>query len=1204
MFEGLIEQRDEVVWILEYLNQDCRFSESVAKLRRALINSLLDVDPPQAEEIQQRPITNSHEEKKRFVTGVNDAVDQICIYLGQVRWSEHVRARIGHVSPEGEPFNIQKDEEIQIIQMKQWVNALYHLEQGLRVIESKELTTHLKRYAETKNTVYLAGSLIWNRSELNALYNAIITPIHRAFYLITHIELDLKFIFEEELKSFSVLWAYWTSNLQMNPQATDVLNLGEKAGFFLGLLLDQLRPSERGGMNYSLVTRAAAMLPGLKRYFDKTPFEKQKADLIVLSKRLLGDFGFNDRGFINDFFELVYQALASHSDQDEPVGELPTVDGGPVKRLLQLLFYEKKKQEKNLGDLQETALKLKHALSELQDGGILALINYIYIARHGWNLACVIQEESTALKDGVQALILEGIVHVRDYRLPKLLALVDKLEEVFMFAPGFLSKPAMMMLDSYYRGLISQLPIPHVGSLLSSGFLLERFRLAEIRHKKYVEHVQCVVHVLKPALQGLMVADAAYLENNWPKLYRPLQKYLETQDPKLSNDLLRMCRSSSRDFTKFIDFFTNVEARLRSLEKTHKFSVKLTLAKAHMLRECQGLDSEGILFMPAMFEQHASENKFAQYWEAASSVDNFKPACARRLKGYLVTDISEHAPVRKMAMVLRQVREAIKANLDPEAHTESSLNFLHIANMLKFLEQSCEALELLCDTDSKWFFVAQTIVLFKTWVFASAVLPPYLLEANVTYHNEVTGIRDWIKKQARYYDVSYHEPEALPAPDPMFHVMNALAIFPMHMHALHAKQDELSEKMVLATHKKALEASVDFLKIMKASDSLIGLMLEYYAIWNLFSNAKSMGKTFLNETYTIATEDGLNDLVERFFFSLLHQLDLYEIKLGFNPDFISGKVEPVIDKFFRGLLEPLGLPSNNYIALMSNRAPYDRRFRSLPDTTRTHQIYFRAMYSEAFFENLAMEARNHCIDEAMKREFKRLDDRRTGLQHATNDMYFKAFKLFVRPDIDVGVKGDAGIEKQVCEILQIKMREFQERHDQDCRRLDVILEVIADLNKYLAVPAEASLFETKETHRRKRRKVEELEKIARDVTCVPGERIQKIRQVMKRDNFQEKMLAYAHPDWFTYDAFKRAVLWILECVGLYTPDSRTHYNNLVRSVRPETNYLKSPLIELGLFNTPVSSYERVEDDEAVFKKLGVTLCEDLNESLASSHEPS
>ena len=106
---------------------------------------------------------------------------------------------------------------------------------------------------------------------------------------------------------------------------------------------------------------------------------------------------------------------------------------------------------------------------------------------------------------------------------------------------------------------------------------------------------------------------------------------------------------------------------------------------------------------------------------------------------------------------------------------------------------------------------------------------------------------------------------------------------------------------------------------------------------------------------------------------------------------------------------------------------------------------------------------------------------------------------------------------------------------------------------------------------------------------------------MQKDDFQITMLAYAKPDWFTYQAFKRAVLWLLECMGLYTPDCRTNYNHLVRSIHPKTQYTTSPLIKLSLFDTPVSSYERKEDKD-VYKKLGVNWCDDLEEALASSHE--
>lgn len=1254
MFESLGKQSDDVVWVLAYLNSDCKFSESVAQLRQAMTNSLLGLaveeatflvgaentpleaplaatsEPP--EPIMSPEVRQAQQDKKnkeRFIKGVKQAVDKACLLLSQTHWDRQVRLRMGQVSEDGEPFLVRDNEPSQIIQMKQWVNALYHLEQGLRVIESDKLTKHLKHYTEARYQIIRVAYVLWDRKELTELYETIITSIHRSFHLMTHTELDLYSIFDEELKFVSEIFDYWPATSESMSEATDVLNLSEKIGFFLGLLLDQLRPDELGGMNYSLVMGAAAMLPELKCYFDGTPLVQQKVDIAAFMKRFLGDFGVDDRGLSETFIQFSYSAVESNLPQNEPLGELPTTDDGPVRRLLKALFSEHQKQEKNLDDLQDTALKLQHALSDLRHGGILTVINYIHIARHGWDLACAIQNEATALKKEVQALITEGVTYIRDHKLSKMIALVDKIEEVFLFEAGFLAKPCMKWLNSTYRFLVFHLPVDDLGSISSSNFLLERLRWAEGRHKKHVRQQQLVTHVLQPAFRRLTafsrfisagvvgvagVAHTGSLATEWPKLYRPLQKYLESYDPEASNDLLRHCRLGDWKFARFKDFFTQFEVRLLSLEQTHQLSmmlnvsviqsILLTFNKQQMLRELQRLDAEALLFIPERFEPDMLHHTFAEYVEAAPAQDNFTLANQRRLDRYLITDISDKAPVRRVAAFLKRRREAIEASLDPDASMVSSLNLLHITKMLNFLEQSCAALELLCDKHWQVTFVTQTIILFKAWVFASAVLPPYYLEAKTTLLNEYQGMRDWFKKQAGYYDVMYHEPKAImPVPDAdgMFYFMNALDIFPMHMKALHAKQDDLSKKAVLATHKKAFEASTQFLNINNASSSLMRLVFEYKTIWNLFSHTKSMGKAFLDKTYNILTQDGLNDLNEHFFFNLLHVIDLYEIKLGLKPGIFSEKFEHKIGKFFRGLLDPLGLPSNDYIALISNRAPYDRRFRDLPATAVTHQAYFRRKHSKIFFEQLEEEGRKYCIDRAMEHERKRLNDTRTGLQHAMNEMYLNAFEAFARPYIDANVKGNADIEEQVCENLQIKLREFQALHDRDYRRLDTICDVLAELKKYLAVPAHASLFETTQTQRRKIIKVEQLEKIAQDIKLVPAERINKMRRVMQKENFQATMLAYAKPDWFTYDAFKRAVLWLLECVGLYTPDCRTNYNNLVRSVDPNTHYTTSPLIKLGLFDTPVSSYERKED-KLVYKQLGITWCNDLEESLASSHE--
>ncbi len=194
-----------------------------------------------------------------------------------------------------------------------------------------------------------------------------------------------------------------------------------------------------------------------------------------------------------------------------------------------------------------------------------------------------------------------------------------------------------------------------------------------------------------------------------------------------------------------------------------------------------------------------------------------------------------------------------------------------------------------------------------------------------------------------------------------------------------------------------------------------------------------------------------------------------------------------------------------------------------------------------------------------------------------------------------GTAGRFAVDSMVhaTDLTVSELQIFDELYAEDYRQLDAMLKQVKALEHYLHSKLDErqvsrrKLFEDMISFAKKREWVKKLRDIAEDTNQSPETRIHAMKKVIADPKFGTEMLACGAIDnCFTFQAFKRGVLWLLSLVGLYAMPGHAEHRALVRAANPYTSYSKSSLIDVGLFRKSAPSTDRNYTAESACEKLG------------------
>ncbi|KTC76815.1 hypothetical protein [Legionella brunensis] len=167
----------------------------------------------------------------------------------------------------------------------------------------------------------------------------------------------------------------------------------------------------------------------------------------------------------------------------------------------------------------------------------------------------------------------------------------------------------------------------------------------------------------------------------------------------------------------------------------------------------------------------------------------------------------------------------------------------------------------------------------------------------------------------------------------LWYTLHTFMLIPEHVKAL-VNNKNLSEETKAAVNLRTKKAAINIEGIIDSSNSYFKLFLETPTMYRLYRELKVKLTEFTQLSHEAAIAH-LEELNGDLFVRILTEADQWEEKLGLKPGLLADPMKAVLDEFHQGLLEPLGLKSQEHIALVSNLAPICERLESAKTRKRT-----------------------------------------------------------------------------------------------------------------------------------------------------------------------------------------------------------------------------------------------------------------------------
>lgn len=169
--------------------------------------------------------------------------------------------------------------------------------------------------------------------------------------------------------------------------------------------------------------------------------------------------------------------------------------------------------------------------------------------------------------------------------------------------------------------------------------------------------------------------------------------------------------------------------------------------------------------------------------------------------------------------------------------------------------------------------------------------------------------------------------------NPLWYVLNAFYISPKHIRSFKNTHNLTTEELE-TLHQRAKKATIKIEAIINGSDSYFKLFLQTPNMYHLY---KELTKK-LNEFTTTIHGSVLNSLSkfrDSALTPLLLEADQWEDKIGLAPGSLSEPLRKITDEYFKGLLHPQSLHSQQHISLICNKQPLEKRITQMTKQIRS-----------------------------------------------------------------------------------------------------------------------------------------------------------------------------------------------------------------------------------------------------------------------------
>ena len=471
---------------------------------------------------------------------------------------------------EGPPFSDFDTEPDNISQIKKLLNALYYAHLTFKDLEALDLRDASRR-----------------KADLGRLLSKTIDTAYEASYLATHLDVDIKALFQEEL-DFLLSYLGQIQTVAKD-QAKDLRGYIDKTrknirnASYLTLSLEvNLKNLPKGDLDLlqlhlaNIEHFAENRSETLQELIEKAQKDTTQPGLLKLTLGInVQALSETDQDFIQLHLTPIEKlvrieakeipvpyklgeitGIATHQmrplDGDVDYNFLTKFSGQLPGYISQLTTYiqeyssqikesEPKLNQEKLDELRNAALSLLNDIEKLQGNNpfiSLKVLNYIHIIRNIITLSMSTMEQVGELTDSSQDLVREKLAQLKYTILPTLFGLVDKIEVNTMAKPGTLSTPLMEQVQKLYEVLL-YLPKKAINfetkgkellSIEDSRFIERRLELA---YKRIITAEKALYQTskIKTAADAFFaeLADPAYQTHSLHQLPAEVKERLITQ---------------------------------------------------------------------------------------------------------------------------------------------------------------------------------------------------------------------------------------------------------------------------------------------------------------------------------------------------------------------------------------------------------------------------------------------------------------------------------------------------------------------------------------------------------------------------------------------------------------------------------------------------------------------------------------------------
>lgn len=261
-------------------------------------------------------------------------------------------------------------------------------------------------------------------------------------------------------------------------------------------------------------------------------------------------------------------------------------------------------------------------------------------------------------------------------------------------------------------------------------------------------------------------------------------------------------------------------------------------------------------------------------------------------------------------------------------HSKQLANLKRLFNALYSLEQMFEELEALQDNSTRAVYVTQLVKAYLNvqtlWGLCyDLVHDPQLSFLCHTITSQYRQIQDYFGELF----TPYSAPRPVDGPQTpgeegipsLWYTLHSFVLIPNDVRAQNNNRT-LSPQQLTEIRARTKKLVIAIERVIERSDSYFRLFFEMPTIYCLFLKLKKQLAFFMTEIYTVGMDEQiglLERLDQHYFAELLLAADRYEMMMGLKPGLLSGPLQDVLDEFYIGLLEPLDLRSDRYLACLT-----------------------------------------------------------------------------------------------------------------------------------------------------------------------------------------------------------------------------------------------------------------------------------------------